>query len=327
MTEYKYKLALSIVTANRPQQLFHSLKKIVNYLSKNEVAVYVFDGSSNDKTGRLISSLNCEDIFYEYYPPETTEIWKRFYDRKKVPNAEFVWTTSDQRIPNIKTIESILDMLKKDIDLVVVNTMDVQNRENLLYEDKYSFFHDNCWHMQLLGSIVFGRRIINEAWTKKRIEREMSLEGSHVEFREVFCVLHKFETGKYLFTRYYANAYIQPIVTKTSATIAENRMFITFIDRVETCLKMLPKEYHLHFKHVMKSMNTKTHWFTIDGFCNLRYLGALDTKQCFNYYNKLKKVSFVPPFIIILISLLPRELAGLIRDWIRKGREWKNKKY
>ena len=136
--------------------------------------------------------------------------WERFYDRKKIPDAEFIWTLSDQRIPNKNTLSSILEILNKNIDLIVVNTMEIKNTKMLIYHNQYQFFNDYCWHMQLLGSNILGRRIIEYAWEKERIIEEIDLESSHIELREIFCILNRFNRGNYIFTKHYKNAYIKP---------------------------------------------------------------------------------------------------------------------
>ena len=327
MSEYKYKLALSIVTANRHQQVKNSLNKIHGFLVKNNLAIYIFDGGTNNNLETFVSNMNYENVHYFYYHPEKTEIWRRFYDRKHIPDSEFVWTLSDQRIPGKSTILNILEHLDPENDLIVVNTMDVKRTQKFCTSNHVDFFREVCWHMQLLGANIVGRRIIDKCWSINRTIKEMTAESSHIEFREIFYALSTLKHANCVFTEYQRNPYLESTIIKISSTISEDRMFFTFIDKVILSLKRMPSEYNVYKKDVLKSMSTKTYWFTVDGFCQLNYLGVLHTDQCLKYYKKLKKVSYVHPIIIIIISVLPKELAAMIRDYIRKGREWKNRKY
>lgn len=329
MSKYKYKLALCIVTANRPLQVLNGVRRLQYALEKFNIGVYILDGSMNSLTYNKIKdyAVNNDNVFYSFFGSEVEANYLRYYSRWTLPDAEYIWTCSDQRFPTPGLLFEVLKLTMTTPELIVINTIEKRCTANRNYKDAAKFFRDCCWQMQVMGANVIHKSLLENSWNLEECKEQLLFEPAHTETRQILYAIASKPKGSFLFTKYLSDAYLSNIKNTLSGTIANDAMFLNFIDRIIKSINNLPKIYDKYKLNVIKSMSTKTFWFTIDGFCELQNLGILHTKQCFEYYQRLKKVTYVHPIVVIIISLMPKSMVIIIRDWIRKGREWKNRKY
>lgn len=326
MLEYRYRLAICVPTANRAKQVLLSLKKLKNNLEELGVGLYILDGSEEainyEKVHEHVKQQR--NMHYKFFGsgPELNQ--KRYFARWREPDSEYIWCCSDKRIPTSKTLSDVLNLIKYNPKCIILNTLDVSCSKTRRYLNVESFFRDCCWHTQMMGANIVKKELMCSLWNLEETIRQIEFESAHIEMRQIFTGLSIEDESCFLYTQYYRNAYLPDVTKFISGTLKKDTMFLSFIDKAIIAVESLPSRYSKHKDYVIKSMSTKTYWFCTDGFCELRYLGVLNTRQCIQYYNKIKRVSYVHPVVVIVISLLPKEVAAAIRDYVRNTRAKQN---
>lgn len=325
-----YKLAICIPTSNRIVLLKNALEKLYRIISVNDVCIFILDGSNTRDIENMVNYYRdkYKNLYYKHYEynAEKNIYYDKFYDRWHVPNAEYYWTCSDSRIPTKNCYDYVLRKINSGFDLLLLNVMDYKVNNSRIYKNYISFFIECSWQTQIMGVNVISFRLIEHFWNREDTMKEVEIESSFIEMRQIFTALSEIENPKCIYSRFINQPYIAIKKNTTSSSYNKERMFPTFIDGVITSIDRLPKVYEQYKRISKRRMSTKSHWFTFDGFCLLKSKGILNYKSFLQYRKKFKIVSQTPLLVIALILLLPDNLAGRIRESAEKYRYLRSNK-
>lgn len=317
--QYKYKLAISIITRNRKEVVEEILERLLKALYDRNIGIYFFDGSDTDELGDVIKEWQqhgFDNLYYRYYDPQVYKGIKdieRWVDARKCIEAEYIWFCSDKFVPRKKCLDQVLVELKKEYDIIVYDVMQWNGEDTKEYYDCVTFFKECAPKLQMLSVPIISQKIIS-MHTSENIEK-IRKDCKILDTEIVFSAIANWE-------RFYAKRLdikdeegmlqlLQINKNINSGHIQEKLTLPIFVERVYNTIKELPEIYDSEKEHVMMNFSCHT-WFSLEGFLQLRWKKGYDYKQCLQYWNKWKLVSKVPRMIILCISVLPYTISRIL---------------
>ena len=116
-------LSISIITYNRPEHIKEHLGHIINPTKEKDIDIYIYDGSPNNKTEKVVKGFFEEGwnhIKYFHYGSGVDEIGKRVMDAMLQPDSKYVWLCGDKFIVNPVYYDIILDHAKRGFDMITI---------------------------------------------------------------------------------------------------------------------------------------------------------------------------------------------------------------
>lgn len=325
--QFKYKLAIAIMTRNRSCFVRELLRKMAKALHERNVGLYFFDGSDKDNLKYVIDgyvNCGCDNIHYFYYDPKAYKGDSRYINvqrgndiREKV-NAKYIWRCSDKLFPTKEGLDKVIEQLDKGYNIIVYNTLYQNSEITKEYFNKIDFFRDCTMKMQVLAAPIL-RYDLLKSYTienlkycidkKKYTDIETILQGvSEVKnFKALLlCLNNEKETALLSFSK-----------GETSTHVKNAETMKYFIEYIYNTINELPAIYDNEKKAVIKSISCNT-WFSIEGFALLRAKKGYYFGQCMQYLDKIPLVTDVPIPFVLGISLLPPSIANILYDIICK---------
>lgn len=171
---YACKLSICIATFNRARFIGDTLDSILSQES-DELEVIVLDGASTDETQTVVEEYARRFRSLRYVRQETNNGVDRDYDRAtELAIGEYCWFMSDDDLLKAGAVRTVLDALRDDLSLIVVNLerRNVDMSEVLLprlfniYEDRrYSpeemdrLFVDTAHSLTIICCVVIKRAV------------------------------------------------------------------------------------------------------------------------------------------------------------------------
>lgn len=121
MTQTAIKLSICIATYNRAEMLRETLESIISQ-APNDCEIVVSDNASTDETQRVVSDYSQRFDRLRYFRQVENKGFDLNFDSAVVfARGEYCWLVPDDDLLLPGAIETVLDALRRDLSLVVVN--------------------------------------------------------------------------------------------------------------------------------------------------------------------------------------------------------------
>lgn len=325
--QFKYKLAISIMTRNRSPFVRELLRKMAKFLHERNVGLYFFDGSDKDNLKYVVERYNnCgyDNIHYFYYDPREYKGDSRYIniqrgtDSREKVDAEYMWYCSDKFFPTEEGVSRVIEQLNKEYDVIVYNALYQKEDKTKEYLDKIEFFRECAMKLQMLSTPILRKNIL-KVYTAENLKYCID-KKKYTDIENIFRTIAEMENFSALLVCLdYKKT--QPLLSfgreENSTHVKSATTMDFFVEWIYNTISELPAIYNNVKKDVMKSISSNT-WFSIEGFVLLRSKSGYHFAQCIKYWDKLKFVTDVSGFVILAISLLPPEIAGILYKIICK---------
>lgn len=307
------KIAISIMTYNRHIAVRQHIEKIRDFVNNNDVAIYVFDGSSNDKTKavveKIISEKTIKDKLY-YYSYSDSEKEKRHKDSMLLPEAEYIWISSDKLTWNPKVYKDVMAAVDKSYDVIAIGCEKEKNsKTKIVYKRSKEFFKNCCYDMTLMGATIIKKSVIENAVMQPRKVKDFSFWYLTTYFMGMAD--KKINAIKYIYEENYAKRG----VTKEYASSWKQSIFSVWCKQWYEAVMAFPKVYDEHKSRVIIQQGKKTGYFTVLGLCILRGRDIYNLNVARQYKDCITRVMGIPYPILCAIAVVPNFIAKLIGNF------------
>ncbi len=176
-----FKLSICITTRNRAALIGATLETIVSQAT-NDCEIVIVDGASTDGTTQVVSQYACRFPHFTYIRQETNNGLDRgFNEAVEHARGEYFWLMPDDDFMKPGAIARVLEALKRDYSLVVVN-VEYRNFQmsTVLQAGHLPFVADRefapsefdqlfatCWRLVRYGGAIVMKR---ELWLARKRE-------------------------------------------------------------------------------------------------------------------------------------------------------------
>ena len=330
--QYKYKLAISIMTRNRSPFVRELLRKMAKFLHERNVGLYFFDGSDKDNLKYVVERYNScgyDNIHYFYYDPREYKGDSRYIniqrgtDSREKVDAEYMWYCSDKFFPTEEGVNRVIEQLDKKYDVIVYNALYQKEDKTKEYTDAIEFFRECTMKLQML-SVPILRKNMLKVYTVENLKYCRD-KKKYTDIENIFRTIAEMEkfSALLLCLDYEKMPPLLAFSREENSTHVKSATTMEFfVECVYNTISELPTIYNSEKQAVMKSISCNT-WFSIEGFALLRSRNGYYLGQCMKYLDKLKFVTNVPIFIVLGISILHPIMADVLYKIIRKYKHLK----
>lgn len=146
-----YKLAYVFGTRNNPDLIEYYINVVADTFQKNNIGLYILDGSDSDETSKIIENKNFDFIHY-YFMPNVSLGIRVLYGFNEA-DSHYICYGGDSQIPILDKFGYIDYLLDQEYDLITLTYRDNKNIKKKIYNDITEMFKDNAWDMTLGGSV------------------------------------------------------------------------------------------------------------------------------------------------------------------------------
>lgn len=161
------KLAITIPTFNRAEFLDYSLSIHIPILRQFNIPIYISDNASADFTRQVVERWQREYQLLFYHRNEQNLGYDANIEKAlELPSSDYVWILGDTNNFSGPVLSNIVKNLEKyeDIDVIVINANGrVKINQDKIYTKHEELLSDLGWHLTLLSSLVYSKRVIKKA--------------------------------------------------------------------------------------------------------------------------------------------------------------------
>lgn len=296
-------LSIVIPTYNRAEYLDTCLAIHISLAKAHNIQIFISDNASTDSTRDVVSRHSREYPLLHYYCNDINvgpdENFKRAL---KYAKTEYVWLLGDAyQIPNegILFILNIIFNDNKKFDAIIFNFSNrASDIPQQVYSDKNQLLSDLGWHMTCMSSLVYNKKIIENA----NFERYRK-----INFLQTGIIFEYIENKEFLIY-WIEKISIKAIVIKNLEKNSwQDKTFEIWTKNWANFIFSLPASYELETK--FKCIFEHGHKSGLFSFHRLLLLRACDILN----YRSYKKYSNIFPLTInysnisiFFIVLLPK---------------------
>lgn len=319
------KIAICIPTYNRAKMLKETCLQIENIARKDNFDIYIYDSSQGmDSEEELKEMIQNENFFYIKLP-ESTHSSRKLYDifqNEKMQNQyEYLWILPDYLFFSEHIIDTIVDKLKENWDMLMLDIFDPEKTGDKQYFEPNRIFFEYAWSMTQFGSMILNCSTVlktaNWNYLEDKYLNEECCNFSHVAlyFERMIQIpdLHFFhlsvEREEIFVSKYrknkseYFNDYLK---------IWGYRWYKT--------IHKLP-EYYLNKDEAIKKICIYTGNLGNENVADLILRGILNKKSFKEYKYRWHVVSTVPFYKVWIIMRMPHFFVDLVAEYgsVKKG--------
>ena len=184
------KLSICISTLNRGDYIEETLDTIIPQLNKC-VELIIVDGNSSDNTCDIIKKYTDQNEYVKYFQESINSGVDGDYDKAiKYAQGEFCWLMTDDDLLELNAVEKVLKKIKKNIDLIIVNSkvfnndytkILVERQLNVKKDINYSIEKNNFFpivgaYLSFIGCVVIRKNL----WLSRNREDYFGTTFIHV---------------------------------------------------------------------------------------------------------------------------------------------------
>lgn len=312
--QQKIILSICIPTLNRADFIGETLDSITSQL-QDGVEIVIVDGGSTDNTEAIIKLYQARfnSIIYHKKTVSNNTPSNEGFDRDcslsvELASGEYCWLMTDDDIIEPDAIQLVLQWIKKQYDLIVINTsicnkdfskVLIPRRPNIVEsitfkptaDDWDTFSATTCSHLTFVGAVIIKTKI----W----LEREKA-QYFGTGFIHVGVIFQKPFNGNILVTS-------QPLLSIRYGNAQwSNRAFKIWMFDWPNLIWSLPIAHH-----AKNSITPKEPWRKIAVLIRERALGNYSISE-FNLYIKPIRLGSLHKFTLKTIALFPRKPLNFI---------------
>ena len=293
-----------MVTYNRSDIVKEYLDTAVDFYADNNIGLFIFDGSEDEKTHIVVQEKNCSNIHYFKCPEKS--FTERSIDGFNVPDAEYVILTGDSRIPLCNNISKVFDLIQKEFDCIVATRRDKKQIGYKEYTDSLELFKDAAWDMTVTGSVFLKKNAYYSIDSEDFIEKY-----GYTEWPQMLLFFNYIKADK--FSACYLDL---PVYTETkqrkgySWSIPLKTFGLNWIN----VINHLDPKYNKYKEQVIMDHGkfSSLKWDRVSGFSIMRCLDTFNYDIYVEYKDIIPKLTTLSLARIEKISRYPKVLCWLL---------------
>lgn len=300
-------ISFCIPTCNRAEILSECLFDLIDKIGCYDFEIIVSDNCSDDHTEEIVKEFQSKYKNLRYLKQSSRiGVDENFSVALSSSISEYTWLIGDSYRIEQNEIESLLSLMKeKNFDLLILNSSNqVKNLESRIYTDLSEFFHDLGWYLPMMSAYIYSAEILHNAHYEKFFNSnflQMGITFEYLENREFEIYWHA------------KNGFGATTLPKISW---HNEAFKVFAKNWTEFVLSLPRSIDLPVKlDCIKKHGVNYGVFSFNSLLLLRKKGYLSYYHYRTYKLYFKYVNIPPPFVIILISILPKNLLTNLWDF------------
>lgn len=296
-------LSICIPTYNRSEFLAYNIEKMLPYIRKYNIPIYLSDNNSKDNTISVIKNFQ-KEYKYIFFVKNKENIGadRNFEQVLKMSVSKYSWLLSDDDQINCAYIEKILSILNGsyNYDMIIVNGgKRVKGIKEKIYEDKNELLSEIGWHMTWMSCLIFSNEIIRKA----------NWEKYNTTYLSQFAIIFDFFAQRDSVKVYWVD---QEIITAiTDVPFKRDRGWSSRTFEIFSCnwykiINEYPDSYSKLAKiNCIKSHGEKSKLFTLKSMIMLRYHNILNYNVLKKYKKPIKMTVNISYVLLIIISIIP----------------------
>ncbi len=303
-------LSLSIITYNRPEHIKEYLEHIINPTKEKDIDIYIYDGSSNNKTEKVVESFGeagYKHIRYFHYGSSVRETRQRMMNAMQCPDSQYVWLCGDKFIVNPVYYDIILDHVKRDFDMITIYNSALNGTQ--YFDDPVKYLEYSVVPFTHYGATIVKKDILVKDIKKEYLEyfpgfarmRYLIDSINKPDFKGVTLHLNNLR-----------------IITKYSTrSESESQMWDIWIKQWYKMISSLPKQYECVKNKLYSQIDYHMHFFSLKKLMKQRSEQQFDLKKCILYHRYVKQVVLLPYIVVLIVSMLPINVADMLQFYIK----------
>jgi glycosyltransferase involved in cell wall biosynthesis len=294
-------LSICIPTYNRAEILHACLENLVPLATPYAIPIYISDNASTDTTEEVTKSFKqgYPHIYYSRNKENVKDF--SFGLALKMAQSQYAWLFNDKSRIKKETLPQVLGELKtKEYALLILNlTEDEHLRVKDLpspkiYTDPNQLLVDLGWHMTMVSSTIWSRRLIDTA------RFELFLGSPFMQLEALLNCLPQQPFRAYWEPR--PLFYNAPVLSGWAA----EKIFEFFIECWKAAIEGLPSPYQEDAKkQCIKNHGIKSGLFSYNNFVRFRKAGQYNRAVYEKYALLWDQVTDVPKWKLWLVAHLP----------------------
>lgn len=299
-------LAICIPTYKSALIINEYLDNSISVLSELEIDLYIYDSSPDDETFKVIKQYNSFSNLYYIRLPESIHSNMKVYQIFQKKNFEYeykyVWLNLDYVKWTKEVFLRVLNYVKLDYDMIVVDNNDMYNLREKEYTDKKLFFKECCWRLvTYLGAILKSSTMLegtNWFYLVDKYGVKDKINFSHIGFYfEKIAELENFKA--FHFSVYYGD-FISSSLKKGSMWIKD--AIELWGEYYPSAIFALPNLYDEYKTYVVKIHNLSMNIINIDNLLAMRYLKLYDESVYKRFEGRWNMISILPENVLQELS-------------------------
>lgn len=285
------KMAVCILTYDRDDLITEFLKTQVELYEQFEVDVWIYDSNENHVCGKTIkeyiklySNLYYVEVNSNLHSNKKALQIIKGYGRTK--KYDYIWFTQDAFRIEQDELESIIEIVQNDFDIITIANDDSKCLSSKEYYDVREYFKDSAWKLTGYGNCILktSSMIDNADWDKieKKYLVDTCINYAHVGY--YFEQLLLIEQPKMFYKHVNYGKYYMSKLKKQPSWI-EN-VFHIICEVWVGLIDKLPDYYDVYKKEVIKSLCIDANFFSFRKFIYYRKLDIYNM----DIYNKYKNI-------------------------------------
>lgn len=310
------KLAISIVTCNRAKHINEDLNVIAQPTKEYGIDIYIYDGSTNMQTERVVKKFWNQGFDHIYYSHANAELSIQESGITRVnaalndPEAEYVWMTGDKFIISPEHYSKIFSYIDKTYDIITIYGFVLSGTRRFDRVDRfadYAIVPITHW-----GSTIIKKKLLTPYSIAEECEKMPSF-GAQSVFLQAIVNSEKFH-GVVIDAGQRVNLKSR-FQTKSRSL---SHMWLSWLKNWYCFIEGLPSAYDSVREKLYNKPDRQMGFFSFRELLRQRSEGQFDWKKCCECREYVKRVIILPSLFVFCISLLPPSVA----KWL-----WANYRY
>jgi len=293
-------LAISVPTFNRSSFLDEFLRLNIPVLKLHNIAIYISDNASTDKTKEVVRKwMNEYELLSYHLNLKNIGMDRNFEASLKLPSSQYIWLMGDTYIINeCLLIRIINEIYNNKYDCILIN---INNRasdiQEQTYEDCNRFLLDLGWHVTCLSCNIYKKTIIDNSNFARYYDTDLIHVG----------ILFEYLSSRDFMVKWMPKSNIEILSNKSKVVNSWiKNTFEIWVIKWQNLIYSLPPEYKLDIKeNCIINHGVKSKLFSFIGLLNLRANNILNIDTFLTYNNYFKKTINYNRVNIFFISVFP----------------------
>lgn len=291
------KISIAIPTYKRPIILSENLLKMLPYIKKYHIPVYISDDSPDSETEKIVSCIKkyYANIYYrKNYPSLGHDL--NCLSTLKWPDTRYVWYLGDSMLINEFGIEKVLEAIDQNPAFIFVNFNYGKSAPSTGYiPDLRLFLSESVWYLTLTGATVYSRRVLNWYYSvpERKIFKNFMQLGMILEYTDYF--------GK---DGFWIKEQCLTANTKKKSYWRKDVISVFANDWAGT-IQSFPGVFQQHMPSVLKSHSKNSGLYRLSNMLNFRSEGGITASILKKNKTALRETSYRSLIVFYILLLIP----------------------
>lgn len=291
---YKYSIGYLIATYNRWRCIKEYLTKALPELNEiGDIAIYIADGSEDNKTQQIVKKYGTENVFY-YHRPDLS-LADRVTLLLEECDCQYVCIAGDSRKPIKESLYKIIDLCKKNYSIIqtIGQPRPYTGREHVfqIYDNIVDFYKEHAQETITISTTYFRKEDYQK---KSNIYDELCKEEN--AFSQVAFYFHCFSGDQFSACFISIISQKDELIGKPDSVWASTeQLFKVWWYDLLNIVSSLPAEFDEVRFSICSVYSYGLNFDSADGFLSLRMRNSLDDHLVSDNYialNLMSKLSF-----------------------------------